>query len=101
MTAEERLDRIEHVTAMLVEERRTHREEYKQLWRDTNRQIADVWKAIDANRAQMIEMATDFNQRMDRMAVEFDRRMERSAAEFNRRLDTLDERIRGMAFGIA
>jgi len=49
MTTEDRLDRLEHWTAALVEERRKDREEYKSLWRDAqaqirenNRQIADL-----------------------------------------------------------
>jgi hypothetical protein len=42
MTAEERFERIEHVTAGLVEERRKDREDFRQLWRDTQRQISDV-----------------------------------------------------------
>jgi hypothetical protein len=35
MTSDERLERIEHLTAGLAEERRKDREEYKTLWRDT------------------------------------------------------------------
>ncbi|MGA2149334.1 MAG: hypothetical protein ABSH49_30715 [Bryobacteraceae bacterium] len=39
MTTEERFARIEHVTAGLAEQREKDREEYKALWRDTQRQI--------------------------------------------------------------
>jgi uncharacterized protein YlxW (UPF0749 family) len=42
MTTEERLDRIEHITAGLAEERRRDREEYRQLWRETQRQINEL-----------------------------------------------------------
>ena len=42
MTSEERFERIEYVTAALVEERRKDREEYRGLWRDTQRQINEV-----------------------------------------------------------
>jgi hypothetical protein len=42
MTAKERFERIEHVTAGLVEERRKDREEYRQLWRDTQGQINEL-----------------------------------------------------------
>jgi predicted nucleic acid-binding Zn-ribbon protein len=48
MTIDERLDRIEHVTAALAEERRKDREEYRQLWRDTQRQINENSAAIAA-----------------------------------------------------
>ena len=42
MTTEERFERIEHVTAGIAEERRKDREEYRQLWRDTQRQINEL-----------------------------------------------------------
>jgi chromosome segregation ATPase len=42
MTSEERLDRIEHITAGIAEERRKDRDEYKALWRDTQRQLNEV-----------------------------------------------------------
>ena len=46
MTTEERLDRIEHVTAALAEERRKDREDYRQLWRDTQRQITETNRSV-------------------------------------------------------
>jgi len=42
MTNEERLDRIEHITAGIAEERRKDRDEYKALWRDTDRRINEL-----------------------------------------------------------
>jgi chromosome segregation ATPase len=42
MTTEERFERIEHITAGIVEERRKDREEYKALWRGTQRQLVEV-----------------------------------------------------------
>jgi hypothetical protein len=42
MTTEERLARIEHITAGIAEERHKDREEYKTLWRDTQRQLNEV-----------------------------------------------------------
>jgi len=42
MTIEERLERIEHITAGLAEERRKDREEHRQLWRDTQRQLNEL-----------------------------------------------------------
>ena len=57
MTTEERFERIEHVTATLVEERRKDREEYRQLWRDTQRQINETNAAI-ANTQRQIDALT-------------------------------------------
>ena len=42
MTTEERLDRIEHITVGLAEERRKDREEHRQLWRETQRQLNEL-----------------------------------------------------------
>ena len=42
MTIEERFERIEHVTAGLAEERRKDREEFRALWRDTQRQLNEL-----------------------------------------------------------
>jgi uncharacterized protein YlxW (UPF0749 family) len=52
MTIEERFERIEHVTAGLAEERRKDREEYRQIWRDTQRQLHELTlKIADTNDA--------------------------------------------------
>jgi len=48
MTAEAPIDRIEHFTAGWAEERRKDREEYRQLWRDTQRHIHDLTFKIAA-----------------------------------------------------
>jgi len=42
MTTEERFERIEHVTAGLAEQFGREREENRQLWRDTQRQINEL-----------------------------------------------------------
>src|SRR5947207_1023823 len=55
MTVDERLDRIEHITAALAEERRKDRDEYKTLWRDTQRQIDDNTRAITRLTAALAE----------------------------------------------
>jgi ferritin-like metal-binding protein YciE len=46
MDTEERFDRIEHVIAGLAEQRGQDRDEYRQLWRDTERQIRETNEAI-------------------------------------------------------
>jgi methyl-accepting chemotaxis protein len=66
MTVEERFERIEHITAGLVEERRKDREEYRQLWRDTQRQINELTlKVSDINDA-----VTRLSDRIDHLAEE-------------------------------
>jgi len=58
MTIEERFERIEHLTAGMAEERRKDREEYKALWRDTQRHIDEL----------AVETRLRFNQVADQIA---------------------------------
>ena len=72
MTTDERFERIEHVTAGLVEERRKDREEYRQLWRDTQNRINELTAKI----------------------AEVDERLARSLEEFARESRAADDRLR-------
>ena len=85
MTTEERFDRIEHITAGLAEERRKDREESRQLWRDTQRQINEL--AI---------RTTDLTERIDQMAVETNAAITRLAEESrlaDQKLAAADEKL--------
>lgn len=86
MTVEERFERIEHITADLAEERSKDREEYKTLWRDTERQIRELAIHID-------EVDARLGNRIEQFAVE-----SRAAAEESRaadaRLREADDRLR-------
>ncbi len=70
MTAEARFERIEHVTAALVEERRKDREEYRQLWRETNQAITRL--AEESRRFAEESRAADqrLEQKIDRFIEE-------------------------------
>ena len=70
MTTEERFERIEHLTAGLAEERRKDREEYRQLWRDTQRQINDLTLKIADTNDAVARLADETRQNIDRMANE-------------------------------
>src|SRR2546423_856150 len=73
MTIDERFERIEHVTAALAEERRKDREEHRQIWRDTQRQINELsvrvndltFKIADTN-----DKIVDTNDAISRVAEE-------------------------------
>ena len=89
MTTDERFERIEHVTAGLAEERRRDREEFRQLWRDTQRQINEV--------------ATNLNQLTLKVAEVDDRlgaRIEALAEESRAADQRLEQRIESMVSGI-
>jgi hypothetical protein len=59
MTIEERFERIEHVTAGLAEAYRKDREENRQLWRDTNRQIERLAEESRAADKRLEERSSD------------------------------------------
>ncbi|MBZ5726874.1 MAG: hypothetical protein LAP87_17995 [Acidobacteriia bacterium] len=74
MTIEERFERIEHLTAGMAEERRKDREEHRQLWRDTQRQLNDLtFKIADTNDA--ITRLADETRAADRLLREADQRL--------------------------
>jgi hypothetical protein len=83
MTTEQRLDRIEHLTAGLAEERRKDREEYKTLWRDTQHQIntlaTETKLRFDQVGERIAEMAAETRARTEKLAEaddKLDRRIE-------------------------
>ena len=70
MTIDERLDRIEHVTAGIAEERRKDREEYRQLWRDGQRQIGELTLKIADTNDTITRLAEETHAKIDRLAEE-------------------------------
>jgi hypothetical protein len=78
MTTEERLDRIEHVTAGIAEEHRKDHAENRQLWRDTQRQINEL-------SARTLQMGDELRYAIDRLAEE-----SRAA---HKRFDDADQRL--------
>jgi ABC-type transporter Mla subunit MlaD len=89
MTIEERFERIEHVTAGLAEERRKDREEFRQLWRDTQRHIDEVAMNLSKLTVQVAEMD-------DRLVARIEAVAEESRAADQR----LGERIQSMVSAI-
>ncbi len=70
MTTEERFERIEHVTAGLVEEHRKNREEDRQLWRDTQRQIGELASKIERFAEESRAADKRLEEKIDRLADE-------------------------------
>jgi hypothetical protein len=70
MTIDKRLERIEHVTAGLAEERRKDREEFRVLWRDTQRQINDVAANLSKLTVQVAEVDDRLGARIETLAEE-------------------------------
>ena len=91
MTSEERLDRIEHLTAGIAEERRKDREEYKALWRDTQRQLNEV-----AVRLVQLSEADEEARAADKR---LEARIEQLAAESRVANEQLKDRIAALVSG--
>jgi hypothetical protein len=66
MTIDERLDRIEHISAGMDEQRRKDRDEYKGLWRDTQRQLNE----LGARLLQMSEETQDADRRLGELIAQ-------------------------------
>ena len=77
MTSDQRLDRIEHLTAGIAEERRKDRDEYKALWRDTQERM----NRADERIARLADAAGNAAHQVDRLAIETRLRIAELAAE--------------------
>jgi hypothetical protein len=95
MTSEERLDRIEHITAGIAEERRKDREEYKALWRDTQRQLNEVSVRL----VQLSETDSRLEARIEQLAEESRAAIAEFAQESRAADKRLEERIAGLVSG--
>ena len=100
MTIEERFERIEHVTAGLVEERRKDREEYRQLWRDTQRQLNELTLKIADTNDTITRLAEESRAENQRLAEEFRAENKRLAEESRAADQQLRERIESMVSAI-
>ena len=88
MTAEERFERIEHVTAGLAEERRKDREEFRALWRDTQRQFNDLTLKVAAVVDGLDRAGTRIAELAEQAAAR-DRETDRRFRETDARIDKL------------
>ena len=91
MTCDERFERLEHYTAGIAEERKRDREEYKALWRDTQRQLNEVSIRL----VQLSEADSRLEARLDQLADTVTRHAEESHAANK----LLDERITALVSG--
>jgi hypothetical protein len=95
MTTEERFERIEHITAGIAEERRKDRDEYKALWRDTQRQLNEMGARLVQFSEQSQEADSRLAARIEQVADTVGRLAEEGRAADKR----LDERITALISG--
>ena len=85
MTIDERLDRIEHITAGVDEQRRREHEEDRQLWRDTQRQINELTVRVN----ELVANDARLGQRIEQIAGELSAHIEAVDARLGARIETL------------
>ena len=96
MTIDQRLDRIEHITAQIAEERRKDREEYKGLWRDARERM----NRTDERIGRMADAVSAVALQVDRLAVETRLRIAELADESRAADEKLNARIEALVSAI-
>lgn len=100
MTIEERLLRIEHLTAGTDERQRKDHEEDRALWRDSQRQIDQ----LTANLGRYAAESREADERLGKRIDEVDRRLAENIEELGKRIEAvngeLGKRIEALASGI-
>jgi ABC-type transporter Mla subunit MlaD len=92
MTIEERLARIEHVSAGSDEQRRKDRETDRALWRDTQRQLNELTVNVNRNTLAI----ADTNELLHKLAE----RLDQFAADTHAADEQLGQRIASLVSGI-
>jgi hypothetical protein len=89
MTVDERLDRLEHWTAELAEERRRDREEYKDLWRGTQQKINE----LGAKTVQFAEESREEDRRLKELIERFARESRDADERLGARIEEVDRQL--------
>lgn len=89
MTIDERFARIEQVTAGLAEDRRKDREEFRGLWRDTQKQLNELTDKVAGLGDRIAEIAEESRAADQRVAA----RIEERDAKTDQRFRETDARI--------
>jgi Skp family chaperone for outer membrane proteins len=89
VTIDERIEKLEHVTAAHIEQARKDYEENRRLWREQQADIGAIWKASERR-------SEEVDRRFREVAEgqrETDRMLRQYAAESREREQRLDQRI--------
>jgi len=92
MTIDERFERLEHYTAGLGEQARKDREESRELWRETQRQIL----AISSKLNELTEIFLRSQQEAEARQREIDERFRQTDERFRQ----TDERIQSLVSAV-
>ena len=93
MTIDERIERLEHITAAHIEQAKKDYEENRRLWREHQIEIEAIWKRMDRGFEEMrLEMRRGF----ERTRYDFDEMRREMAA----RDQIMDQRIAALVSAI-
>ena len=85
MTLEERMDRVEHLSATMFEEWREERKLDRQLWRDTQRQIEESQRRIE----EWGKQTREADDRLGKLIGELATESRLADAELSKRIDDM------------
>jgi septin family protein len=100
MTVEERLDRIEHVTAGFAEQYRKEREEDRMLWRATQQHITELGDEMREADKLLSERIEQWAKEAREEDARLGKRIESVNAELGKRIDDLGKRIEDLVSAI-
>jgi hypothetical protein len=75
MTIDERIERLEHVTAAHIEQAKKDYEENRRIQRDLQSHIDGIWKGIERRDQEYAEQKRETDQRLRQLGEETDRRI--------------------------
>jgi hypothetical protein len=89
MTIEERLSRIEHITAGTDERQRRDHEEDRELWRDTQRQIQEVDERLGQRIEELARESKAADERLGKRIDDLAAESRAADARLGQRIDDL------------
>ena len=93
MTIDERIERLEHITAGYIEQSRKEMEENRRLWREQREEIAAIWKATDRRFAEVTEQFRETDRRLAQSKLETDQRFRETDERFRATDDRIDKLV--------
>ena len=97
MTIDERIERLEHITAAHIEQAKKDYEENRRLWREHQTDIEAIWKRMDRG---FEEMRSEMRSGFERSRQFFDRGMAEMRREMAARDEIMDRRIGALVSAI-
>jgi hypothetical protein len=89
MTIDERIERLEHVTAAHIEQARKDYEENRRLWREQQTDIAAIWKRMERGFEESRQADAESRRRFDEGMAEMRKEMAARDQVTDRRIGDL------------